>query len=845
VIIPSIDIAGGRTVQLVGGRDQALDAGDPLPWLDRFSLAGEVAVVDLDAALGRGDNRALIESLVRRAPVRVGGGIRDLANARRWLDAGAGRIVIGTAADPEFLRALPRERTIAALDAIDGQVVVDGWRSATGRRVLDRIAELRDLVSGFLVTFVEREGRLGGTDLEAARAIIAAAGGTRVTIAGGVTTVGEIAALDALGADAQVGMALYTGRLDLGAAIAAPLVTDRPDGLFPTVVVDELGTALGLAYSSRDSLAQAVSTRRGTYHSRERGLWTKGGSSGATQELLGITLDCDRDTLRFTVRQAPPGFCHEGRTTCWDDGSGLTRLFAILEDRRAGPVEGSYTQRLWTTPGLLAAKLQEEARELAEARTAEEVTAEAADLLYFTAVRLSGMGIPLARVSEELARRALRTTRRPGDAKPLPATHPFTGLRRATAGTLPARVASGIDAATMERVRAIVEGVRTEGGPRLLQYAREFDGLAADAKWIHTPADLERARLEIPAEARGALERMAERVRRFAEAQRDSLREVDVPVPGGRAGHTIVPVERAGCYVPAGRYPLPSSLLMSAVTARVAGVREVWVATPRPDPMILAAAAIAKVDGLFTVGGAQAIAALAYGAGPVPACDIIVGPGSTWVTAAKRLVSGDVGIDMLAGPSELVILADEGADAELVAADLLAQAEHDVAAYPVLVSTSSTLIDKVDRELLRQLVTLPGAATASAALANGCAVLVPSLDAGLAVVDQIAPEHLQLSVRHPELLAPRVRHAGALFLGEGTAEVLGDYGAGPNHVLPTGRSARFTGGLSVLTFRRTRSWLRMDDASVLTTDAAALGRLEGLEGHARAAERRKGLVPSG
>ena len=845
MIIPSIDIAGGRTVQLVGGRDQALDAGDPGPWLDRFSLAGEVAVVDLDAALGRGDNRALIESLVRRAPVRVGGGIRDLATARRWLDAGARRIVIGTAADPEFLRALPRERTIAALDAIDGQVVVDGWRSATGRRVLDRIAELRDLVGGFLVTFVEREGRLGGTDLVAAREIVAAAGGVRVTIAGGVTHAEEIAALDAIGADAQVGMALYTGALDLGAAIGAPLRSDRADGLIPTVVVDELGTALGLVYSSRESLVQAVASRRGVYHSRKRGLWTKGERSGATQELLGIALDCDRDTLRFTVRQQGPGFCHEGRATCWDEGPGLIRLLQTLENRRTRPVAGSYTQRLWSTPGLLAAKLQEEARELSEARTVEEVTAEATDLLYFTAVRLAGMGIPLARVSDELGRRSLRTTRRAGDAKPTVEAPPFAGLRRVAPEALPARHSSAIDAATMEGARAIVEGVRAEGEPRLLQYAREFDGLAAGAKWIFSAAELERARQEIPAEARGALERMAERVRRFAEAQRDSLREVDVPVPGGRAGHTIVPVERAGCYVPAGRYPLPSSLLMSAVTARVAGVREVWVATPRPDPMILAAAAIAGVNGLFTIGGAQAIAALAYGAGPVPACDIIVGPGSKWVTAAKRLVAGDVGIDMLAGPSELVVLADDSADPALVAADLLAQAEHDVDALPVLVTPSALLLTQVDAELLRQLATLPARAVAECALANGYAVLTDDLDEACAVVDRIAPEHLQLSLRDPVAVGRRIRHAGALFLGEATAEVLGDYGAGPNHVLPTGRSARFTGGLSVLTFLRMRSWLRLNETVPLVRDAAALGRMEGLEGHARAAERREGLVPSG
>ncbi|MES1258977.1 MAG: HisA/HisF-related TIM barrel protein, partial [Gemmatimonadota bacterium] len=213
MIIPSIDIIAGRTVQLIGGREQALDAGDPFPWLERFALAGEVAIVDLDAARGVGDNRELIARLCAAAPCRVGGGIRDLERARFWLDAGAERIVIGTAASPALLRELPRERLVVALDAIDGEVVVDGWETRTGRGVLERIAELREFTAEFMVTFVEREGRLGGTDLEFARRIVAAASPARVTIAGGVTTAAEIAELDRIGADAQVGMALYTGKL--------------------------------------------------------------------------------------------------------------------------------------------------------------------------------------------------------------------------------------------------------------------------------------------------------------------------------------------------------------------------------------------------------------------------------------------------------------------------------------------------------------------------------------------------------------------------------------------------------------------------------------------------------
>ena len=417
MIIPSIDLIGGRTVQLIGGREQAIDAGDPFPWLERFSLAGEVAVVDLDAARGVGDNRDVIVRLCAAAPCRVGGGIRDLERARFWLDAGAERIVIGTAAEPEFLRALPRERVVVALDAVDGEVVINGWTIRTGRGVLERIAELRDLVGEFMVTFVEREGRLGGTDIASARKIIAAAGSARVTIAGGVTTADEIAALDRMGADAQVGMALYTDTLSLADAIAAPLTSDRADGLFPTVVTDERGRALGLAWSSRESLRQAIATRRGIYQSRRRGIWTKGETSGATQDLLRVALDCDRDAIRFTVRQRGPGFCHTGRATCWDGGSPTDRLAQTIQDRLDTPAGDSYTNRLLADAELLASKLIEEAVELSRAATTEQAVGEAADLWYFAMVKLTQSGGSLVDVERELGRRALRITRRPGVAK--------------------------------------------------------------------------------------------------------------------------------------------------------------------------------------------------------------------------------------------------------------------------------------------------------------------------------------------------------------------------------------------------------------------------------------------
>ncbi len=412
MIVPSIDLQGGHAVQLIGGEAKALDAGDPRPLARRFGLVGEIAVVDLDAALGQGSNTALIEELLDLAPCRVGGGIRDAAGATFWLDRGARKVVLGTAARPEVLRALPRERVIAALDARHGEVVVEGWRKRTGRGVLERIAELRDLVGGLLVTFVEREGRLAGTDLAFAKEIRAAAGDATVTIAGGITTPEEIAELDRLGCDAQVGMALYTGRLGLAEAFAAPVQSDRPDGLWPTVVVDERGVALGFCHSDLESLLAALERGQGVYHSRSRGLWLKGATSGATQELVRIDADCDRDCLRFTVRQQPPGFCHLSTRTCWGEEDGLGALARRLAERKVAAPEGSYTARLLADPELLAAKLREEANELAEAADRAAAIHEAADVLYFTLATLARHDIDLAEVERALARRALKVTRR-------------------------------------------------------------------------------------------------------------------------------------------------------------------------------------------------------------------------------------------------------------------------------------------------------------------------------------------------------------------------------------------------------------------------------------------------
>jgi len=414
MIVPSIDIMAGRAVQLRRGKEFVLDGGDPIERLEEFSVAGQVAVVDLDAALGRGSNADLIRDLVRRAPCRVGGGIRDLDSARRWLDDGAAQIMIGTAATLEFCGALPRERVIAAVDAERGEVVVDGWRAKTGVPVLERVHALAPVVGGFLFTQVEKEGEMGGFDCAAVEAVVRAAVGSRVTAAGGITAAGEVAELDRIGADAQVGMALYAGRLSLGDAVAAPLAKPLPGEVWPTVVCDEAGRTLGLVWSTRESLTRAVVERRGIYWSRSRqALWVKGETSGNSQQLLRVDLDCDRDALRFTVRQAGAGFCHLNRRSCWHSEFDLPDLERALADRMARPVAGSGTAQLLAEPTLLAAKLREEADELARADSSEDVVRETADVFYMALVALARGGGTLADVRAELARRHGAVSRRP------------------------------------------------------------------------------------------------------------------------------------------------------------------------------------------------------------------------------------------------------------------------------------------------------------------------------------------------------------------------------------------------------------------------------------------------
>jgi histidinol dehydrogenase len=389
-------------------------------------------------------------------------------------------------------------------------------------------------------------------------------------------------------------------------------------------------------------------------------------------------------------------------------------------------------------------------------------------------------------------------------------------------------------------VREILAAVRAEGDAAVQRYSERFGRRAARLIARDYPGAAALARL--PPDARGALELAAARVRSFHEHERDAGFRYEEE--GVTLGVRVLPVRRVGVYAPGGKARYPSSVIMSAVPAHVAGVSETILATPlagdESDDGIYAAAHLSGVTAILDAGGAQAIAALAYGTESVPRVDKIVGPGNLYVACAKRLVFGSVDIDGIAGPSEIVVVADDEADPRIVAADLLSQAEHDEAAYPLLVCGSELMANAVRRELEEQLATLPRAGIARAALGNGAAFVVRSRDRMAAVADRLAVEHLALQVTDPESMLAHIRHAGAAFVGTSTAEAMGDYLAGPSHVLPTGGAVRFGSPLGVYDFVTRTSIIRYSADALARHERAVccLARLEGLEGHARAVETR-------
>jgi len=402
------------------------------------------------------------------------------------------------------------------------------------------------------------------------------------------------------------------------------------------------------------------------------------------------------------------------------------------------------------------------------------------------------------------------------------------------------------DAAIEQAVAGIVADVRARGDAAVLELTRRFDRLeVSDASALELPRQALQAALDsLASDQRAALESAAQRVRDYHLHQlAQSWSYVDSD--GTRLGQKIGPIERVGLYVPGGKAAYPSSVLMNALPAKVAGVPQLVMVCPTPDgvrnPMVLAAAAIAGVDRVFTVGGAQAVAALAYGTATIPAVDKIVGPGNAYVAEAKRRVFGKVGIDMIAGPSDILVICDGHTDPDWIAMDLFSQAEHDELAQSILLCPDAAFLDAVEASIIRLLPTMPRRDVIAASLSGrGALIRVRSLEEACEITDRIAPEHLEISTRDPQRWADRIRHAGAMFLGPFTSESLGDYCAGPNHVLPTMRTARFSSPLGVYDFQKRSSLIEVSarGAASLGAIAPVLAHGEGLAAHARSAAMR-------
>jgi histidinol dehydrogenase len=393
-------------------------------------------------------------------------------------------------------------------------------------------------------------------------------------------------------------------------------------------------------------------------------------------------------------------------------------------------------------------------------------------------------------------------------------------------------------------VRDVLAAVRAEGLAAVLRFSRQFDRVELDEAGLRvTPEEIAAGAAQCPAEVREAIAFAARRIRAYHERQRPAdARFVDEA--GVELGWRWTPLESVGVYVPGGRAAYPSTVLMNTVPAFAAGVDRVAMVTPpgRLQPAVLAAAQEAGVTEIWRIGGAQAVAALAYGAGPIASVDKIVGPGNAYVAAAKRQVYGVVGIDALAGPSEIVVVADAACDPEWIAADLLSQAEHDPAAQSILITDDEAFAAAVEAAVQRQLSALSTGEAAAASWRNHGAVVIAPLDEAPALVDIVAPEHVEFAIDEPERLADRVRHAGAIFLGRFTPEAIGDYVAGSNHVLPTSRAARYSSGLSIYDFLKRTSLVKCDAAAFAALGPAtvALADAEGLPAHARSAAIRQG-----
>ena len=603
----------------------------------------------------------------------------DLQEIISLLDEGAGKVIVPLVWAKELIGVIPADRLLLLLDVGNVSAVSDTVRNGVSGVLLKSSTIDLDLIASVSRFFINSSIHVlsGAPPSQSTIRELVAVGATLIIPTSQITLADS--------SDTQVNIA---------DAFLAPIQSDRPDGLFPTVVTSgpQGGLSLGLVYSSIDSVKESIVTGKGVYQSRKHGLWRKGETSGATQDVISIRLDCDSDALQFSVIQRGSGFCHLNQPTCFGELSGLVALENTLQSRLQSAPEGSYTRRLFEDQELLRSKIMEEADELCQAETKEAVAFEAADLIYFAMTRCVAAGVSIADIERSLDKKAKKITRRPGNAKQQWSAKsmqgaPATSLTKTTTSPQQGDPNSRIRMSTsnlatitpdqrsrllrrpvlksdemISKVKPIVDDVRIRGDAALLELTAKFDKAKLTSTVILPPFAQESMELETP--VREAIDKAYANIRKFHQAQAEQCALVVETMPGVVCSRFARPIARVGLYVPGGTAILPSTALMLGIPAQVAGCKEIVLATPpRSDgsisPEVMYVAHLVGASALLKAGGAQAVSAMAYGTQTVPKVDKIFGPGNQWVTAAKMMVQNDtdalVSIDMPAGPSEVLV----------------------------------------------------------------------------------------------------------------------------------------------------------------------------------------------
>ncbi|KAK7061793.1 histidine biosynthesis trifunctional protein [Favolaschia claudopus] len=779
-----------------------------------------------------------------------------LDEAVSWLDNGVDKLIVPLSWAKELIELISSDRLLLMLDVANISAVSDKVRNGVSGVLLKTPAIDLDLIASISKFFTGSAIHvLSNSSVSPTSSLI------RGLLGIGATPVLPVSQLTLSPSSAS--------KLNIADAFLAPIVSDRPDGLFPTVVSTETGHSLGLVYSSTESVKESILTGKGVYQSRKHGLWRKGETSGATQDIVSIRIDCDSDSLEFRVVQHGAGFCHLNRASCFGEMSGLPALESTLRSRFQSAPEGSYTKRLFNDPELLRAKIMEEADELCRAEQKADVAFEAADLFYFALTKCIAAGVGISDIETSLDRKARRVTRRTGNAKPewsqkqsAPPSSPKT--RDATVEDGPIRMRSYDLAVTppeerngllrrpvlkseemMNKVKPIVDDVRSRGDAALLELTAKFDKAKLTSTVVFPPFAAETMAVE--REVGEAIKTAYANIKKFHEAQADGATLRVETMPGVVCSRFARPIARVGLYVPGGTAILPSTALMLGIPAQVAGCREIVLATPpRPDgsisPEVMYVANLVGASAVLKAGGAQAVAALAYGTESVPKVDKIFGPGNQWVTAAKMLVQNDtdalVSIDMPAGPSEVLVIADYTANPGFVAADLLSQAEHGVDSQVVLVAVDldEAKLAEIEKEVDVQAHALSRVDIVRKSVSKSIIVKTRSVQEAIAFSNNYAPEHLILHLENASEQVKYIDNAGSVFVGPYSPESCGDYASGTNHTLPTNGYARQFSGVNTLSFQKhiTSQEITQSGLRGLGPVVATLADCEGLEAHANA-----------